>query len=238
MTFGSVITALKCCLKPSHLRPLIIGACGLGLWQVSQTLLGFLPQPARPAVLLANILSGMAGFLTLALLPGILLRRAAAEPGSPIDWRVLSDLPGRVLTPALVTVLILLWSFLPLEMYLALLGKGRPSPWVLGLTLGMGLSYFPMALLMAATSGKLMPSLLPSGVLERICGQWAGYLKLLALFWPMVLLPLAGLLLWPLPLAGPLLSSFILLWLWCGAAGLLAEFRARVRWNCPEECQS
>lgn len=214
-------------LRRPNLEALIIGAWGLALWQMVQPSLGLFPQASQAIVLLANLLSGLAGFLVLLVLPGILMRLAAAGPGTGLDREVLSDVPGRVLKPAWWAGLITFWSFMPAGMYLALLGGGRPSPWALAALAGMGMAYLPMALLMAASSGRLMPSLLPSGVLEQIFRQPVGYIKLLALFWPVILLPLAGLLLWPLPLVGPLVSSFLLLWLWCGGAALLAEFRNR-----------
>ncbi len=214
-------------LRRPNIWVLLIGACCLAMWQMAQALLGLFPQLPRPLVLLANLLSGLAGFLALLAAPGILLRLVASGPGAVLDWRFLSDVPGRMLKPALRSGLAILWSFLPAGMYLGLLGEGRPSPWALAALAGLGMAYLPMALMMTASSSRLLPSLLPSGVLEQIFRQPIGYVRLLASFWPMTLLPLAGLLWWGVPLIGPLVSSFLLLWLWCGGAALLAEFRNR-----------
>ncbi len=209
--------------------PILIGSFGLSFWQISQTFFktfsgikAFLGTPVY-------LISGLAGFAVLIVMPGYfvkLIKHAEEAQEGRFYWRVLTDVQNAVLLPAFKFILVTFWSFLPVEMYLALLVKnhGSISPVAIILLLLFSLIYFPMALMMMAVTGKTMPSLLPSNVIEPIFKTFKAYFTALLLFWIYFLLPFFALLLWPIPVIGPLVSSFILLYLWTCGMHLLGGF--------------
>jgi hypothetical protein len=206
-----------------------VGALALSAWQLAQTLFKIFPGALPPAGLPVYLMTGLAGFAVLAFLPGYfigLLRSAARGKAPALNWRELADVQNAVLLPAFKFLLIAFWSFLPIEMYLALSVKnhGAPNPLAMMFLLLFSFIYFPMAWLMAAITGRFMPSLLPSNVIEPIFRIFKRYALFLLLFWTVFLLPVLALLLWPIPFIGPLSASFILIYLWSCGMHLLGDF--------------
>lgn len=211
------------------LIPIFIGSFCLSLWQIFQTL--FKAFSGIQAILgpPVYLISGLAGFAILIVMPGYfvkLIKHAGEAQEGRFDWRELADVQNVIMVPAFKFILVTFWSFLPVEMYLALLVRnhGAVSPLAVILLLLFSLIYFPMALLMMASTGKTMPSLLPSNVIEPIFKTFKNYFTTLLLFWIIFLLPFFALLLWSLPVIGPLLFSFILIYLWTCGMKLLGDF--------------
>jgi len=228
------IRNLKYPVRAKLLKPMVIGSLGLSLWQGLHSLIQYLSKPPEIIIGPAQVLGGMAGLIVLLIAPGILVEiiSQASKGKSPdISSAGLAGRPGTIVKATLKSSVIFIWSFLPLEIYLALLVKNKavPSYGLALVLLSLGLIYFPMALLLMAVSGKAMPSLLASQVLEPMAKTAAGYAKFLVLFWPLLLLPMAGLQLWPIPFIGPWVSSFLFLYLWACAMNLLGEFYFRTR---------
>ncbi|MDQ7797639.1 MAG: hypothetical protein RDU76_01675 [Candidatus Edwardsbacteria bacterium] len=208
---------------------LSIGAMALSAWQIAQTLFKIFPAALPPAGLPVYLIAGLAGFAVLAALPGHfirIIRSAGQGKDLAFNWGELADVQNAVLAPVFKFLLITFWSFMPIEMYLALMIKnqGTISPLAIFTLLVFSFLYFPMALLMTAVTGKLMPSLLPSNIIEPIFKTLKQYILFLFLFWAVFLLPLLALLLWPVPFIGPLAFSFILLYLWSCGMNLLGGF--------------
>jgi len=229
---GRRLSSLSCLRYPATsglLRPIIIGSFGLSLWQSSQSLFRLFPQLPAYAARTVQALAGLSGFMVLLVTPGMLaglISGTAKGNGSGLSGMEISGKMETVVKDSLKAAAIFLWSFLPLEIYLALAvkGGGAPSYGLVGVLVLLGLGYFPMALLMLAVSGRTLPSLLVSNVLEpaaRTAGSYAGFLFP---FWTLMLLPLAGLQLWPVPFIGPWAACFILLYSWSCAMKLLGEF--------------
>lgn len=212
-----------------QLAALALGALGLSAWQMAQTLFKIFPEALPLAGLPVYLISGLSGFAILVVLPGYfvkIIKQACDKNDYIFNWRELADVQNAILVPAFKILLVTVWSFLPIELYLALLVKnhGAPSPLALIFLLLFSFIYFPMALLMMAVTNKTMPSLLPSNVIEPIFKTFKRYILFLLLFWILFLLPLFALLLWPIPFIGPLASSFILLYLWTCGMHLLGGF--------------
>lgn len=210
-------------------KPNIAAALGLSLWQMVETVFTIYPSLKNTLGLPLYLMSGLAGFTVLIMLPGHfvrLIKATAVGDRFSVDWRQLTDIQNGLLTPLFKFILIGFWSFLPVEMYLALASKNHnlPSPWAVSLLAVFGLIYFPMALLMTAVTGKIMPSLLPSNVVEPIFKTFKRYILFLFPFWAFSLLPVLTFILWTIPIVGPFLSSFILIYLWTCAMKLLGEF--------------
>lgn len=211
------------------LFPIMIGSFCLSLWQISQTLFKAFSGIQTTLGTPIYLISGLAGFAVLIIMPGYfvkLIKHAGQAQQGRFDWRKLADVQNAILVPAFKFILVTFWSFLPVEMYLALLVKkhGAISPLALIALLLFSLIYFPMAFLMTAITGKIMPSLLPSNVIEPIFKTFKNYFTTLLLFWIYFLLPFFVLLLWPIPVIGPLVSSFILLYLWTCCMHFLGGF--------------
>lgn len=221
--------------------PILIGALGLSLWQIFQTIFKAFPGAKSVLGLPVYMITGLAGFAVLVALPGYFIRiissAGSQEKILAFNWRELIDVQNTILAPAFKFLLIVFWSFLPLEMYLALSVKnhGAPNPLAMMFLLLFSFIYFPMALLMAAITGKFMLSLLPSNVIEPIFKTFKRYALFLFLFWTVFLLPLFALLLWPIPFIGPLSASFILIYLWSCGMHLLGSFyskeKERLSWQ-------
>jgi len=220
--------------------PILIGSFCLSLWQIFQTIFKIAPKIQSVLALPVYLISGLAGFAVLIALPGYfvkIIKQADDKNDYIFSWRELADVQNAILVPAFKILLVSVWSFLPIEMYLALLVKnqGAPSPLAIIFLLLFSFIYFPMALLMAAVTNKTMPSLLPSNVIEPIFKTFKRYILFLFLFWFVFLLPLFGLLLWPIPFIGPLFSSFVLLYLWsCGMSQLGSFYhkeKERLNWQ-------
>jgi len=234
--------SLKSSFIPANrqLAALALGALGLSAWQMAQTLFKIFPEALPLAGLPVYLISGLAGFAVLVALPGHFIRviKSAGEGNDlAFNWRELTDVQNAIVAPAFKFLLIAFWSFLPVELYLALSVKnqGAPTPLALMFLLLFSFIYFPMALLMMISTNKTMPSLLPSNVLEPIFKTFKKYISFLLFFWTIMLLPLIALLLWPIPFIGPLASSFILLYLWTCGMHLLGSFyrkeKERLNWQ-------
>lgn len=212
-----------------QLAALALGALGLSAWQMAQTLFKIFPEALPLAGLPVYLITGLAGFAVLVALPGHFIRiiKSAGEGKYLVfNWRELIDVQNAIVAPAFKFLLIAFWSFLPVELYLALSVKNQrtPNPLAIIFLLLFSFIYFPMALLMMAVTNKTMPSLLPSNVLEPIFKTFKKYISFLFFFWIIMLLPLIALLLWPIPFIGPLAASFILLYLWSCGMHLLGGF--------------
>ncbi|MBU1356061.1 MAG: hypothetical protein KJ620_05795 [Candidatus Edwardsbacteria bacterium] len=222
------------------LIPILVGSICLSLWQIFQTTFKIAPKIQSVLALPVYLISGLSGFAILVVLPGYfvkIINQAADKNEYIFSWRELADVQNAILVPAFKILLVTVWSFLPIELYLALLVKnhGAPSPLALIFLLLFSFIYFPMALLMMAVTNKTRPSLLPSNVIEPIFKTFKRYILFLLLFWILFLLPLFALLLWPIPFIGPLASSFILLYLWTCGMHLLGSFyrkeKERLNWQ-------
>ncbi len=201
----------------------------LSAWQMAQSLFMIFPGALPLAGLPVYLITGLAGFAVLVTLPGYFIRtiRSAGQGNDRVfNWRDLTDVQYTIVAPAFKFLLITFWSFLPVELYLALSVKnqGAPTPWAIIFLLLFSCIYFPMALLMMVVTNKTMPSLLPSNVIEPIFKTFKKYISFLLFFWTIMLLPLIALLLWPIPFIGPLSVSFIILHLWSYGMHLLGSF--------------
>lgn len=207
----------------------MIGSFYLSMWQISQTFFKLLPGALPFASIPVYLISGLAGFAVLVIMPGYfikILKQAGDINNSKFNWLTMADLQNAILVPAFKILLVTVWSFLPIELYLALLVKnhGAISPLAIMVLLIFSFIYFPMALLMMAVTGKTMPSLLPSNVIDPIFKTFKSYIAFLLLFWIIMVLSLISLLLWTIPFIGPLLSSFILLYFLTCSMHLLGSF--------------
>ncbi len=178
----------------------------------------------------AFVLGGLAWFIIALMLPALLCRIVSATARGVQEfplWPGWEDPWGQIVLPALRSLLVLMWSFLPLALVLtaAVKSHARPSLLLLLLSLGYGCLYFPMAFLMASFSGKLWPSLLPSNLVEAITKTFGTYLRLVLFFW-LFIIPflLLTALLWPTPFLGAILPSLAGVYGWAAAARLLGRF--------------
>jgi|GEM_PF-1780235 uncharacterized membrane protein (UPF0136 family) len=221
-----VAASLKYPIRAGLLSPLAMAATGLSLWQMADSLQKLAPGFLALLIGLLKLAGGLTGFAVLVTAPGLLAGTAAAPEKNGTDKvsaKYLRDRADAIFKTGLKAAAVTIWSFLPLEIYFALLAKSRttPSPWLTAFLLLLSLVYFPMALKMLAGSGKLMPPLLVSQVLEKMVLFSKPYFRALPIFWLLMILPLPGLLLWRIPFAGPLISSFLILYLWFCAMYLL-----------------
>lgn len=172
---------------------------------------------------------GILGLAIILVLPGfytsITWRAALGKPGFP-DWPGFSDVFTNLLGPAFKTMAVAVWSFMPLILVLTYTSQNKISPSVslTVFTLLLGLLYFPMSFLMMVMSQKLWPSLLPSQVIDSMVKSGRDYLKLCLLFWALVLPSLPALLLWGIPLIGPVATVFTGLYCWACCLHLLGRF--------------
>jgi hypothetical protein len=219
---GSIFKSFTYPVKSKRIIFTILAAAALSAWQTSMQVFRAV-EAILPAIKSAvSLIAGFAGFAALTVIPGYLVSIVGAissEENPKFKWKEFADPQNKILIPFLKLSLVVLWSFLPLEMYLLLSGKNQspPSIWTV-LVLGLfSLFYYPMALLIVSATGKLMSSLLPSNVLEPIFKTRKLYLILLARFWLFGLLPFFIMPLWFVPVIGPFSVSFIALYLWtCG----------------------
>lgn len=201
---------------------LALAAFFLSLWQMAASLQQMMPGAPKALIGLLQLAGGLTGFIALLLVPGLIMEAAAGREQRFIMKQIRAGAEKSVKTTVMAAA-VTLWSFLPLEIYLTLQTRshGPISPWLAGILLLLSLLYFPMALKMLAVSGKLMPSLLVSQVLERMTAAGQAYFGMLPLFWLLLLAPLPGLLLWKVPLAGPVITSFLVLYIGSCAMFLL-----------------
>jgi hypothetical protein len=188
---------------------------------------------AVPLLLMFSIVffaaGGILGLVIILVLPGfytsITWRAALGKTGFP-DWPGFSDVFTNLLGPALKTMTVAAWSFMPLILVLTYTAQKKISPSVplTVFTLLLGLLYFPMSFLMMVMSQKLWPSLLPSQVLDSMAKSGRDYLKLCLLFWALLLPSLPALLLWEIPLIGPVVTVFTGLYCWACSLHLLGRF--------------
>ncbi|GEM_PF-5963752 len=213
---------------PGALTMLAIGALGLSLGRMFDDLMRLSPWFKILSVP-AFAIGGLAWFAMVVMLPGlyrtIAWDTAIGRDGFP-GWPGFDDPWGQVVLPALKSLLVLMWSFLPLTLVLtaAIRSGARPSPALFILSLAFGCLYFPMAFLKYAISDKLWPSLLPSNVVEAAAKTFSSYIKLVLLFWLFLLPASISLMMWPLPFGGVLVPAFLNLFCWAAAARLLGRF--------------
>lgn len=175
------------------------------------------------------VTGGILGIAIILVLPGfytsITWRTALGKEGFP-GWPGFSDVFANLIGPALKVLLVAAWSFMPLLVMMISTAKKNISPSVslTVFTLLLGLVYFPMAFLMMVMSQKLWPSLLPSQVIDSMVKSGRDYLKLCLLFWAFLLPSLPALLLWEIPVIGPLATVFTGLYCWACSMHLLGRF--------------
>jgi len=182
---------------------------------------------------------GILGIAIILVIPGfyasITWRAALGKPGFP-DWPGFSDIFANLLGPAFKTMAVAVWSFMPLILVLTYTAQKKISPSVslTVFTLLLGLLYFPMSFLMMVMSQKLWPSLLPSQVIDSMAKSGRDYLKLCLLFWALLLPSLPALLLWEIPLIGPVVMVFTVLYCWTCSMHLLGRFyryeKEKLKW--------
>lgn len=229
------LDALRYPLRPRPLLFLAAAALGLTLKPLADGLLGpALAQTLRTPLL---AVAGVTGLAALVLLPqffiDIIQRGAAgddAAPGRP----GLYD-PAALLVQSLKTMAVLLWPLLPLVLYAAALGSGRPSPPLVIALYSLAALYLPMSLLRLAVTGKLWPSLLPSNVIEPIVAAFRGYWRIWLAALAVLLLFGASALLALVPVAGPTVAAFLDLCVWACLMRALGRFygeqRERLNWS-------
>ena len=215
---------------------LLVMALCLTVKPLADSLLGPALAVRLRAPLLA--LSGVLGLAALVLMPAfynaIVKRSAADEQGSP-GWPGLSD-PAALAAAALKVYAVVIWSFLPLLIYLLTLEKTKSAPSLpLVLTLSvLACLYLPMALLLLIMLGKLWPCLLPSNVIDPVVRTFATY-------WRLRLMMLAGGLFLPvsallarIPVIGPAIAVFCGLYLYTCMMNALGRFyrleQKRLNW--------
>ncbi|MDO9391081.1 MAG: hypothetical protein Q7U71_04820 [bacterium] len=186
-------------------------------------------QAPLAMTVMSRIAGGLLGMAMLLVLPGlyasITWRTALGKTGFP-DWPGFGDVFANLIGPALKALAVGLWSFMPLIMTITATAQKKISPSVslTAFTLLLGLLYFPMSFLMMVMSQKLWPSLLPSQVLDSMAKSGRDYLKLCLLFWALLLPSLPALLLWEMPLIGPVVTVFTGLYCWACSMHLLGRF--------------
>lgn len=212
----------------SALMMLAAAAVGLSLGRMLEDLMRLVPWFKIFSVP-AFMAGGLAWFAMTVILPGfartIVWNTAIGQDDFPA-WPGFADPFGQVVMPTLKALLVLLWSFLPLTLVLtaAIRSGARPSLTILLLSLAYGCLYFPMSFLMTSISGKLWPSLLPSNVVEAVTKSFTSYLKLISLFWVIVIPALISVIMWPLPFLGALVPAIANLYCWAAAMRLLGRF--------------
>lgn len=217
----------------------VLAALALSLGRIFEDLMRLWPSAKIVSVPLFA-LGGIAWFFMIILLPGffraIVARTAGGDDELP-PWPSLADFWGEAVLPTVKSLLIFFWSFLPLSLVISawLRTNVRPSPILVVFSLLFGFLYFPLAFLMFSISGKLWPSLLPSQVVEAAAKTIADYLRLVLIFW-MLLLPAGmSLFLWNLPVIGALIPAFVSLYCWAAAMRLLGRFyrleAGRLEWR-------
>lgn len=182
---------------------------------------------------------GVLGMLTVLVLPGfytaITWRATLGKPGFP-DWPGFSDVFTNLLGPALKSLIVAAWSFMPLLSVVTFTAQKKinPSISLTVFTLLLGLLYFPMSFLMMVMSQKLWPSLLPSQVLDSMAKSGRDYLRLCLLFWTLLLPSLPALFLWKIPVIGPVAAVFTGLYCWACSLNLLGRFyryeKEKLKW--------
>ncbi len=170
---------------------------------------------------------GVLGLYALLLLPdyfGGIVRRAAQGSDETPPPPKLSALQSMVV-PALKMTVVVLWSFLPLVLYLAALGPDqRPSLTLALVLLAVASGYLPMSLLMHVMTGKLWHPLLPSNVIDPIVRTFASYWRVWLLMSAVLLLLIGIVALSRIPVAGPTLATFAGLFLLAGVMHALGHF--------------
>jgi len=208
---------------------LSFAAAGLSLGRVLEDLGHFLPVVRFVLSVPIFMVSGLAGAAIVVLLPGFLnsiaLRTARGKDDFP-DWPSFSDLFTNMVFPSLKCLAIVIWSFLPLELYLwtAIRNRLTPSAPLLALLAIAGLLFFPMSFLMMVITGRLWAAMLPSNTIEAIAKSLKDYLRLCPLFWLLLLLPAASAVLWRVPILGAPAVMFLTLYCWAAAMHLLGRF--------------
>jgi hypothetical protein len=170
---------------------------------------------------------GLLGLGSLLLLPnyvsGIIRCAARGADGAP-NHPKLAQLQSMVM-PALKMTVVVLWSFLPLALYMAALGPNqRPSLALALVLLAVAGGYLPMSLLMHVMTGKLWHALLPSNVIDSIVKSFASYGLVWLLMSAVMLLLIGSVALSRVPVAGPILATFTGLYLLCCAMHALGRF--------------
>ena len=196
-------------------------------------------QAPLALTVMSRIAGGLLGMAMLLVLPGlyasITWRTALGKAGFP-DWPGFGDVFANLIGPALKALAVGLWSFMPLIMTIMATAQKKISPSVslTVFTLLLGMLYFPMSYLMMVMSQKLWPSLMPSQVLDSMVKSGRDYLKLCLLFWALVLPSLPALLLWGIPLIGPVVTVFTGLYCWACSLHLLGRFyryeKEKLKW--------
>ncbi len=213
---------------PGALMMLAAAAFGLSLGRMFEDLMRLVPWFKILSVP-AFMAGGLAWFVMAAILPGffqtIVWNTAIGKDDFP-SWPGFADPWSQVVLPTIKSLLVLMWSFLPLSLVLtaAVRTHARPYLWPLLISLAYGCFYFPMAFLMTSISGKLWPSLLPSNVVEAGAKTGGTYIRLVALFWLLVLPSILMTALWPVPFIGALIPAFVWLYCWAAAMRLLGRF--------------
>jgi hypothetical protein len=214
--------------SPGALMMLAAAAFGLSLGRILEDLMALLPWLKIFSVP-AFMLGGLAWFTMAVILPGffrtLVWKTASGQDDFP-EWPGLVDPWGQIVLPTLKSLLVLMWSFLPLTLVLtaAIRSGNRPSLALLLLSLVYGCLYFPISFLMTSVSGKLWPSFLPSNVVEAAAKAFSSYLKLVPIFWLFVLPSMLLTVLWPVPFIGALIPAFAGLYCWAAAMRLLGRF--------------
>ncbi|MDP2807700.1 MAG: hypothetical protein Q8O74_06135 [bacterium] len=186
-------------------------------------------QAPLAMTIMFRVVGGLLGMAMLLVLPGlytsITWRTALGKPGFPA-WPSISDVFVNLIGPAIKTLVVTAWSFMPLILALTSTAQKKISPSVslTVFTLLLGLLYFPMSFLMMVMSQKLWPSLLPSQVLDSMAKAGRHYWLLCLMFWLLLLPTLPAALLWPVPVIGPLAVVFTGLYCWACSLHLLGRF--------------
>lgn len=207
---------------------LAAAAFGLSLGRMLEDLMKMIPI-FKVLSVPAFAIGGLAWFTMAVILPGYFLaivRETANGKDEFPSWPGFADPWGQVVLPTLKSLLVLMWSFLPLTLVLtaAARSNARPSLVLLLLSLAYGCLYFPMAFLMTSISGKLWPSLLPSNVVEAAAKTFRTYAKAVLLFWLFIIPSILLTVMWPMPLVGSLVPAFAGLYCWAAAMRLLGMF--------------
>lgn len=213
---------------PGALMMLAAAAFGLSLGRMLEDLMKMVPI-FKVLSVPAFAVGGLAWFTMAVILPGFYLtivRETANGRDEFPSWPGFADPWGQIVLPTLKSLLILMWSFLPLTLVLtaAVRSAARPSLPFLLISLAYGCLYFPMAFLMMSISDKLWPSLLPSNVVEAAAKTFATYAKAVLLFWLFILPTILLIVIWPVPLVGALVPALAGLYCWAAAMRLLGRF--------------
>jgi hypothetical protein len=216
---------------------LLVMALCLTVKPVADRLLGSGLSTLLRAPLLA--LSGVLGLAALVLLPAfyidIVKRTAAGGQGSP-GWPGLSD-PAALAGSALKAYTVLIWSFLPLLLYMLGLENGTaiPSLLLVAALFIISFLYLPMALLRLITTDKLWPCLLPSNVIDPVVRTFRSYWRLPLLMLAIGLFMTVSALLTRIPVIGPAIAVFCGLYLYACMMNALGRFyrleQKRLNWQ-------